>query len=191
MSESRISTTSPRASREAEAHRVALALAGLLQEAQGQVGLLGDDLLDHGLGVVVRAALDEEELAVGRQLGQARPPAGRMWPASFRQGMITLVLGLRGPGLAAREGEGRATIPNIRESQSKTRQVAEVAVEEVGDAGGGAAGQTIWRSRRTTSKSARASMFSISSGGSQASGGWRYLRPRASARRRTGCQSWL
>ena len=33
------------------------------------------------------------------------------------------------------------------------------------------------RSRRTTSQSASDSMFSISSGGSQASGGWRYLRP--------------
>ena len=43
-----------------------------------------------------------------------------MCPASLRQGMITLVLGWLVRVSRLLKGEGRATIPNIKDSQSKS-----------------------------------------------------------------------
>ena len=64
--------------------------------------------------------------------------------------------------------------------------MAHVAVQQVGHERDPRADRRSGASSRTTSKSARESMFSISSGGSQDSGGWRYLRPRISASAQQG-----
>jgi hypothetical protein len=128
MSESRISSTVARRLREAEPHRVALALAGLAKEAQRQLRVLGDGARDHGLGVVGRVALRRRGTrCLRRELGQrsderrdvARPRCGRgsrrsRWRAGRARG-------------SARGGAG-AMMPNISENASTSGSVPSVAV---------------------------------------------------------------
>ena len=63
--------TSPLGLREAEAHRVPLALPGLLQQPHAALRMIGDRLADHRLRVVLRSALDEQELRSRREVGEA------------------------------------------------------------------------------------------------------------------------
>ena len=179
MSESRMASTSPRASAKPSRTASPLPLPGLLQQAHAALGVVGDRLADHRLGVVLRAALDEQELrARGRGRAAART-RGSMWPASFRQGMTTLTVGRGRAG--KRCGEGRATSPYISESSSTHGQAAQVAVQRGRRAAARrAASRPGSRAGRPRSRRA-ASMLRTSSGGSQASAGGRGFRPGISA----------
>ena len=156
-----MSTTSPRASANPMPHRVALSPPRLLEQAQRPLRVVGDDLTDHLLRVVGRVALHEEELASGGQLRQPRDQLPDV-AALVAAGDDDADRGRRhrAPPPA---GAGRATIPYISERFSQPGQVAHVAVHEIGDERD-VRGQDDCLSVRTVSKSARESMFWISSG---------------------------
>ncbi|PYQ46640.1 MAG: hypothetical protein DMF78_25935 [Acidobacteria bacterium] len=111
-----------------------------------------------------------------------------MWPLSLRQGIMTVTLGVAAARAGA--GAGRAMRPYISESWATPGRCPSQRFTK-SDSRGTWAGTMICASVRTVSKSASASMFRTSSGGSHASGGCRYFRPVTSARRSSGCHRRL
>ena len=117
MSESRISTTSPRDSAKPRRTASPLPRPVCLRKRSGSSGCAATSArITASVSSVELPSTNRNSLpcaSAGRL-----STSGRMWPASLRHGITTLTEGAPPSKTRARAGEGRATIPNISESWS-------------------------------------------------------------------------